>query len=36
MWRNSYSNGKNKLLVSWKKCTKPKRKGGLRVMDLKA
>jgi hypothetical protein len=36
MWRNSYSNGKSKPLVAWKKCTKPKRKGGLGVINLKA
>lgn len=35
MWRNSESNGKNKPLVAWKKCTRPKRKGGLGVINLK-
>jgi hypothetical protein len=32
MWRNSDNNGKNKPLVAWKKCTKPKRNGGLGVI----
>jgi hypothetical protein len=36
MWRNSDSNGKNKPLVAWKKCTKPKRKRGLGVINLSA
>jgi hypothetical protein len=36
MWRNSDNNGKNKPLVAWKKCTKPKRKAGLGVIDLRA
>jgi hypothetical protein len=36
MWRNSDNNGKNKPLVAWKKCTKPKRKRGLGVINLSA
>jgi hypothetical protein len=36
MWRNSESNGKNKPLVAWEKCTKPKRKGGLGIINLRA
>jgi hypothetical protein len=35
MWRNFESNRKNKPLVAWKKCTKPK-KGGLGVINLRA
>jgi hypothetical protein len=36
MWRNSDSNGKSKPLVAWKKCTKPKRKGGLGIINLRS
>jgi hypothetical protein len=36
MWRNSDSNRKSKPLVAWKKCTKPKRKRGLGVIDLRS
>jgi hypothetical protein len=28
IWRNSDTNGKSKPLVAWRKCTRPKRKGG--------
>jgi hypothetical protein len=33
MWRNSESNAKCKSLVAWKKCTRPKRKGGLGIIN---
>jgi hypothetical protein len=28
MWRNSESNAKSNPLVAWRKCTRPKRRGG--------
>jgi hypothetical protein len=36
MWRNSDNNSKSKPLVAWKKCTEPKRKGGMGVINLRA
>jgi hypothetical protein len=36
LWRNSDSNAKSKPLVAWKKCTRPKRKGGLGVINLRS
>jgi hypothetical protein len=36
MWRNSDSNARSKPLVAWRKCTRPKRKGGLRVINPKS
>jgi hypothetical protein len=36
MWRNSDSNAESKPLVAWKKCTRPKRKGGLGVINLRS
>jgi hypothetical protein len=35
MWRNSNSNAKSKPLVTSRKCTKPKRKGGMRAINLR-
>jgi hypothetical protein len=35
MWRKSDSNARYKSLVAWRKCTRPKRKGGLGVINLK-
>jgi hypothetical protein len=34
MWRNLDSNAKSKPFVAWKKCTRPKRKAGLGVINL--
>jgi hypothetical protein len=36
MWRNSESNAKCKPLVAWKKCTRPKRKGGLGIISMRS
>jgi hypothetical protein len=36
MWRKSYINTNAKPLVAWKKCTKPKRKGGLGIINTRA
>jgi hypothetical protein len=36
MWRNSKSNGKNKPMVGWRKCTRPKKKGGLGIIRLRS
>jgi hypothetical protein len=36
MWSKSESNARSKPLVAWRKCTRPKRKGGLRVVNLKS
>jgi hypothetical protein len=36
MWRNSDSNAKSKPLVAWRKCTRPKRKGGLGIINLRS
>jgi hypothetical protein len=36
MWRNSKSNAKCKPLVAWKKCTRPKRKGGLEIINMRS
>jgi hypothetical protein len=36
MWRNTDINTKNKTMVAWKKCTKPKRKGGLGIINLRS
>lgn len=35
MWTKSDSNGRSKPLVAWKKCTRPKIKGGLVVINLR-
>jgi hypothetical protein len=32
MWNKSESNARSKPLVAWKKCTRPKKKGGLGIM----
>jgi hypothetical protein len=36
LWRKSEINAKNKPLVAWKKCTKPKKKGGLGIINLRS
>jgi hypothetical protein len=36
LWRSSDSNAKMKPLVAWKKCSKPKRKGGLGIINLRS
>jgi hypothetical protein len=36
MWRNSKCNAKSKTLVAWRKCTRPKRKGGLGIINLRS
>jgi hypothetical protein len=36
MWRNSDSNAKSKPLMAWEKCTRPKRKGGLGIINLRS
>jgi hypothetical protein len=36
LWRSSESNAKMKPLVAWKKCSKPKRKGGLGIINLRS
>jgi hypothetical protein len=36
MWRKSEVNANSKPLVAWRKCTRPKRKGGMRVINLKS
>jgi hypothetical protein len=35
MWRNSDSKAKSKPLVDWRKCTKPRRKGGMGIINLR-
>jgi len=35
LWRGSESNAKMKPLVAWKKCSKPKNKGGLGIINLR-
>jgi hypothetical protein len=34
MWRNSDCNTKSKPLVAWRKCRRPKKKGGLGIINL--
>jgi hypothetical protein len=36
MWTKTESNARSKPLVAWRKCTRPKRKGGLGVVNLKS
>jgi hypothetical protein len=36
MWRNSECNVKSKPLVAWRKCTRPKKKGGLGIINLRS
>jgi hypothetical protein len=36
LWRNSDCNDKTKSLVTWNKCTKPKKKGGLGITNLRS
>jgi hypothetical protein len=36
MWRSFDINERSKPMVAWKKCTKPKRKGGLGIINLKS
>ena len=36
LWRGSDSNAKMKPLVAWRKCSKPKRKGGLGIINLRS
>jgi hypothetical protein len=35
MWKSLDFNSKSKPMVAWKKCTKPKRKGGLGIINLR-
>jgi hypothetical protein len=35
MWRNSETNAKSKPMIAWNKCTRPKRKGGLGIVNLR-
>jgi hypothetical protein len=35
MWRNSETNAKSKPMVAWNKCTRPKMKGGLGIVNLR-
>jgi hypothetical protein len=36
MWLNLDIHAKNKPMIAWKKCTKPKRKGGLSIINLRS
>jgi hypothetical protein len=36
MWRNSECNAKSKPLMAWRKCTRPKKKGGLGIINLRS
>jgi hypothetical protein len=36
MWRKFDSNAKGKPLVAWRKCTRPKKKGGLGIINLRS
>jgi hypothetical protein len=36
MWQNSDINARNKSMVTWKKCTKPKRKGDMGIINLRS
>lgn len=36
LWRNSDCNAKSKPLVAWNNCTKPKKKGGLGITNLRS
>jgi hypothetical protein len=36
MWRNSEANVRDKPMVAWEKCTRPKRKGGLGIVNLRS
>jgi hypothetical protein len=36
LWRKSDSNAKSKPLVAWRKCTRPKKKGGLGIINLRS
>ena len=36
LWRGPDSNAKMKPLVAWKKCSKPKKKGGLGIINLRS
>jgi hypothetical protein len=36
LWRNLDCNAKARPLVAWKKCTKPKKKGGLGIINLRS
>jgi hypothetical protein len=36
MWRKSESNGRSQSVMAWRKCTRPKRKGGLGVINLRS
>jgi len=36
LWRGSDSNAKMKPLVAWRKCSKPKRIGGLGIINLRS
>jgi hypothetical protein len=35
MWEKSEITGKSKPMVAWKKCTRPKRKGGISIINLR-
>jgi hypothetical protein len=36
MWRDSDSNARSKPLVAWRKCTRPKKKGGHGIINLRS
>jgi hypothetical protein len=36
MWRNYDCNAKSKPLVAWRKCTRPKKKGGPGIINLRS
>jgi hypothetical protein len=36
LWRKSGSNDRYQLLVAWRKCTRPKKKGGLGMINLRS
>jgi hypothetical protein len=36
LWRKSDSDAKSRPLVAWRKCTRPKKKGGLGIINLRS
>jgi hypothetical protein len=36
LWRKSEANAKSRSLVAWRKCTRPKRRGGLGIINLRS
>jgi hypothetical protein len=36
MWCNSDCNAKSKPMIAWRKCTRPKRNGGVGVINLRS